>query len=174
MNTSNNLLTCAPCGPDLYKDLVGLGMVSRGADDLSTSSCSAWEPGKYNPLSDQRSCTECPRNTFSLQTAATSACSDCPANSQSAAGSWTRYNCSCNYGFVSDGGVIFGEDPILFSCLPCGIGVYKDWAAAPVQSQREQCKACPSRSSSLAASTSLLNCSCVPDYTGIHVAACLA
>ena len=160
--------SCKPCAPGAYKDFIGPGVpvLSNGLVDFICRGC---EAGKYGELSAQVNCSLCPRNTFSRSVGATeqSTCQDCPTNSQSPEGSSIRYNCSCNAGYTSDGGILVGPDLTFFRCRPCYAGLYKDWAG------KEMCKECPDHSSSLAGSARLVHCTCIPGYTGPNGTVCV-
>ena len=155
-----SMSSCTACAPGSYKDFIGLGVLVP-SDGAVEHLCLKCEAGKYGVLPAQVNCSLCPRNTFSrsIGAAEPSTCQDCPTNSQSPQGSSTRYNCSCNAGYTTDGGILVGPDLTLFRCIPCRAGLYKDWVGTEI------CKECPEYSSSLPGAASLFDCTCIPGYT---------
>jgi len=161
--------SCMPCGPGQYKNFIGLGVMALNGSN-TVRLCSQCEAGKYNSEFAQTNCSQCPRNTFSRDIGAidSSACKACPTNSQSPESSSIRYNCTCNAGFTSDGGVIWGPDMTLFACRACAVGTFKDWTGQDI------CKECPKHASSLAAAPRLVDCTCIPGYFGANGTDCEA
>ena len=95
---------------------------------VSTSLCSACQPGTYAPLTGSSICAPCPEDTYSTETAAISntSCTPCPAHTKALAGSTSLGECTCLEGYGYAGG----------TCTLCEAGKHTPGGA------NQACEAC--------------------------------
>ena len=113
-------------------------------------SCSACQAGKHKALAGALPCTDCLRDFYSTETAATSnaTCVSCNTNAVSMAGSSNASMCLCDFGYTGSNAA---------GCVPCIAGTFKARTGA------EACTDCRANTySDLAAQTS--NATCTPCY----------
>jgi len=87
--------TCTACEGGNYKSTQG------------SASCIKCSAGKYSAGSANSQCTSCAAGTYSTEYGAThpDTCQNCPVNTNSLAGSYDMYRCTCNPGWSGlDGG----------------------------------------------------------------------
>jgi len=114
--------------------------------------CQLCGPGKYQPLSNQEACVDCPQHTFLPLWGAVSdgECQACDANAHSAQpGATTRDACLCNTGFAGIPGApcVACEPGAVranlseYICSACAVDSYNEYDAAT------ECMQCPGNTS---------------------------
>lgn len=151
--------------------------------------CAACGMGKYKNATSS-ACVDCPQNTYSNITGATSlaACVPCRSSSTSLVGTVSAHQCYCNQGYVTDAlnntctaclpgkfmqfgsaacsNCEFGKyaassgNTNSEACLQCGAGKFS-------MTNQSQCDSCPDGTSSLAGSGVVTNCSCNAGFQSI-------
>ena len=116
-------------------------------------------------------CVACGAGKYSAASGATaeSTCSTCPADSSSPAGSDAASDCICNAGFTSDGAGAcqacvagtYKAGSGNEACTSCGAGTFSSAVNGSTL-----CMDCPRHATSLAGSGYLVDCSCLPGYSG--------
>jgi len=121
------------------KCIAGFGMdQEKAADRTVLDECVACAAGKYKAHLGSE------------------ACSACIPHSHSPVQSDEVLDCICNKGYEGNGSSV---------CLACPVGKYKDWEGPRVEPL--PCASCPKFSTTATtATTNLLDCLCLPGYTG--------
>jgi len=169
-------IECINCPTGKYKDTTG------------SESCSLCAAGKYLPMEESTSssaCIKCPAAKYSSASRVT--CALCPLDSTSSVSSDDVTDCLCNAGYtgLDDGAClecVAGQyKQILGSveCTLCGAEKYSEVVGAVSSAtcslcsqgtysmtDRNQCQACPSDSTSSASSDDVTDCLCNAGYTG--------
>jgi hypothetical protein len=143
--------------------------------------CSACVAGTYKPIAGSQPCLLCATGKFSTLQAQifASNCTDCPASSDALSGSNDITDCLCNAGFTGEnGGACTGcvagtykEESGPEACMLCAPGKYSTVYEAILPGT---CTVCPTHTQSDEGSDELIDCVCIPGYTGPDGATCAA
>ena len=99
-------------------------------------------------------CVPCPAGKYKSHLGS-EPCTDCTPNSYSPVQSDEALDCICNKGYEGNGSS---------ACLACPSGKYKDWEGP--RAQPLPCTPCPRYSTTTSNATNILDCTCLPGYTG--------
>lgn len=165
---ANTPHSCEPCSIGFFKSEIGnhgceqcaVGKFSNTTQSLSCLNCKAHETSTQDRsrcvcnagfFFSDAACTECASGTYKdvVGTEPCTLCLDVAHTSRQ--GSTAISECFCNAGYSGD----------QFECNECGAGFYKDFVST---SENYNCLSCPDNTTSNAASTSLLNCSCIAGH----------
>jgi len=161
----------SPARSDNYTDCI----CNAGYTGVDGSSCPACAGGTFKPANGSASCFLCPRDTFSIGLAETSAdtCVVCVNHTSSPNGSDSALNCICNKGFTGEGGALGCEAcaPGTFKSsngsLPCNLCARDTYAPETGLVYAHECSFCPNFTSSLDGSDAVDDCICNQGFSGI-------
>jgi len=150
---------------------------STGPDGTPCVLCG---PGKYKPSTGDSACTLCLAGQYSEIVGGLHAnvCQECPTNTTSLPGSVTLPDCICRAGWTRQNGA---------RCVLCEAGKYKNatgdgacslclpdqYLGTTGASTATACQQCPANSKSLAGTTKITACLCLPGTTGQNGSLCV-
>ena len=157
---SDEIFDCS-CGPGFF------AVFAEDVGNVWRHVCEECPAGRYNSLTNQSACQACPEDTYLATRGASniSACQACDVNSDSPAASTAHTECICRVGYSGEPGQAcqacppgyYLETTIDHICEACPTNTYNGFHASD---SVDACLACPDNTSSAAASTALLACTC--------------
>ena len=178
-----NATECTQCGMGQTTEREGTTNFTQCVCDLGYggSTCTACPAGTFKPTLGGANCTLCPADTYRRETGATQStqCLSCMDNSFSERGSTNKIQCQCNAGFTGPNGEPcrsckagkYKAETGPAACTNCARGTFNTHNASRSEAA---CLSCPFFSNSSLGSTSIVNCSCNPGFTGPNGQNCSA